>query len=198
MIATEGGGGGGGGDDNDAQNTTKGGGGKGGGVDVVVLEKDELEIGKEADFSSGERLYEAQGTKSVQHENRDSGLDDEPGDADRAYAGRRRIEQRDGTWRVLRQPKEDFYDLGTTWGENVSGGRRHPRRWRSWSAQKEDYEMSRKNTTLMFFDTRKKTNRDVGEADHLAWIANRRAELKVMSSVKRKWKGISWITRRTN
>ena len=33
----------------------------------------------------GERLYETQGTKSVQHENRDSGLDDEPGDVDRVH-----------------------------------------------------------------------------------------------------------------
>ena len=60
MIATEGRGGGGGGDDNDAQNTTKGGGGKGGGVDVAVLEKDELEIGKkEAGFLIGREAYEA-------------------------------------------------------------------------------------------------------------------------------------------
>ena len=199
MIATEGGGGG--GDDNDAQNTTKGGGGGGGGggVDVAVLEKDELEIGKkEAGFLIGRealRNAKVQKVSNTRIEIADSTTNPETSivcirgtETNRAKA-RRYV-----AW-VLRQPEgKIFCDLGDdVVRENVSVVDVPPEamafvvgaKGRTLRNVEEEYG------TLMFFGHTEKDQPETSEKLIIAAIARigAGAELKVMSSVETKVEG---------
>ena len=195
MIATEGGGA----DDTDAHNTTQGGGGGGGGVDVELLEKDELEIGKkEAGFLIGERGFTKRKVQKVSNtriEIADSTTNPETSivcirgtETNRAKA-RRYV-----AW-VLRQPEgKIFCDLGDdVVRENVSVVDVPPEamafvvgaKGRTLRNVEEEYG------TLMFFGH---TEKDQPETSEKLIICgdreNRRgAELKVMSSVETKVEG---------